>query len=307
MIGVFGSGILSQHFQQLYVGDVNEVVIFSRSRPENLRLGFMPMWERFSLSDVPSVETLISIIKRYKISSAVIFAGISNPNTIDSNLGEACKVNLIGTLRLIDALHGAGVFFVFVSSVEVFNSPGPNLESDSAAPKNYYGLLKSAVEGYVLELNSPAAIVRTTWNIPVIEMPSESGSGRCPITLIYGDLINGRSCWADDYVTNPVLAVDTARVVAKVIERRETGVFHSAGDVVYSRFELAELICSGMRSRQVQPRKCKFRDLPPGLTSRRSQSSILSTAKTRKTLNFQFSNILPKVIDIVCRLEKQLS
>jgi dTDP-4-dehydrorhamnose reductase len=304
MIGIFGRGVLSSHFVSTPIVSDRGAVVFSRSPPNLLSSRTLMSWCPFSLGDIESSETLVALLKRNKITSAVIFSGISNPNTVQMDLGQACKVNLLNTVKLIDSLQKLDIFFVFISSVEVFNYVSSSVEIDEPCPKNYYGLIKAAVEKYIIDNGAPAAIVRTTWNIPSLP-PEFLGQGRCPITLIYNSLISGASRWATDYVTNPVLALDTAKVIAKVISSSESGIFHSAGEVTYSRFELAQLVSQAMTTTQVVPESCLFQDLPLEITSRRSRVSVLSTAATRRRLGFEFSDIAPAIAEIICRLQKK--
>ena len=87
------------------------------------------------------------------------------------------------------------------------------------------------------------------------------------------------------------------------MDKQLSGIFHSAGEAVFSRFELAQIIGNKAVKQKITPVSCSFDELPSTITGRRARVSVLDTSETVGKLNFEFSNIDQAVTQIVNRLE----
>jgi len=287
-IGLLGGGILSEHFR--FLCNEQNVVIKSFGRRHD---EFDFIWD---LARPFHQNSEVAIAAMENLDALVVFAGVSNPNVVESNPDYARKVNYVNTVELIRIANSLGIKVLFLSSVEVFDSPRPNREEDLPSPKNLYGELKARVEEELIISSAENIIVRTTWNIPDRKIWS-SRSGRCPLEMMLTDIRLGTCKWASDYLTNPVSASDTARVIFAAIERNVGFIYHSAGDQVVSRYDLAISILQHSSLREIyEPEECLFRDLPISIRNSRAKVSILETTKTKEKLGSSFTN-LPSLID----------
>ena len=94
---------------------------------------------------------------------AIVFAGLTNIDTVNSNKELAYKINYLALIDLLFYLDNLSIRFLFVSSSAVFsNSSVGNTELSTARPDTYYGYLKMLVEKVILSEFKSCAISRVT-------------------------------------------------------------------------------------------------------------------------------------------------
>src|SRR5258706_467455 len=100
-----------------------------------------------------------------EMTSAVICAASTNMKYCSDNPELTRRINVTGTMHLIEHLINNGVFVVWLSSGAVFNGDQPRYAVDSAtSPVTEYGRQKAEVERTLLSNvdSSKYAIVRTS-------------------------------------------------------------------------------------------------------------------------------------------------
>jgi len=170
------------------------------------------------ICDRPAVERLLEAHRPDAVLNAAGRTGRPNIDWCESNRDAAFHSNVLGPQRLAEACSEAGVHLVHIGSGCVFfgESPRPGgwREDDRANPDSYYTRTKYAAD-LLLEQLPGVAIVRI--RLPLDQIPG-------PRNLISKLAGYPTVAEADNSVT---VLEDLAPVVAGIVERRLTGVFHA--------------------------------------------------------------------------------
>ncbi|MFN0051129.1 MAG: sugar nucleotide-binding protein [Planctomycetales bacterium] len=95
------------------------------------------------------------------ISVAIVCAAIPLMDLCEKDPQGTARVNVLGTLALIERLVASDVFTVFLSTNQVFDGQTPRVPPDSPqSPRSEYGCQKTRVEQALFGLGDRAAIVR---------------------------------------------------------------------------------------------------------------------------------------------------
>ena len=149
-----GTGYIGSHCAVALLEAGHEVLIadnLSNSRLEMLEriervARKRPAFERIDLRDAPAVNALFS---RYAIGTVLHFAGLK---AVGESVAQPLRYydnNVVGTLRLVEAMQVHGVrTIVFSSSCTVYGAPDavPVGEGAPLRPQNPYGHTKLAIE-----------------------------------------------------------------------------------------------------------------------------------------------------------------
>jgi len=142
-----GSGFIGSNVVSLLYSEGHEVVVL-----DNLSSGY-----RENLDDYPEVELVVGDVRDEKLTRKlaaevdVIFhlaASVGNMRSIENPIEDA-EVNLIGTLRVLEAAKGAGVQkIVYTSSAAIYGQlrTMPIREDHPLEPDSPYGASKLAGE-----------------------------------------------------------------------------------------------------------------------------------------------------------------
>ncbi|HYD64555.1 UDP-glucose 4-epimerase GalE [Azospirillum sp.] len=106
-------------------------------------------WGPLIEADLTQPEALRAALAREPVEAALHFAGLIQAGESMTRPGRYYRINLTGSLNLLDTLVAAGVrAVVFSSTVAVYGNPRsvPIVESHPLSPVNPYGESKLAVE-----------------------------------------------------------------------------------------------------------------------------------------------------------------
>jgi UDP-glucose 4-epimerase len=160
-----GTGYIGSHCVVALLEAGHDVVIadnLSNSRVEVLdrieRLaGERPAFEKMDLRDAPAVKDLFA---RHPIVTVIHFAGLK---AVGESVAQPLRYydnNVVGTLRLIEAMLAHGVRnIVFSSSCTVYGAPDsvPVGEAAPLRPQNPYGHTKLAIENILRDVSGAQA------------------------------------------------------------------------------------------------------------------------------------------------------
>ena len=186
-----------------------------------------------------------------------ILSAYSNPSWIYNNPEEAEKLNLIGTIGLIDALREKNPRIIFMSSVEVFDGTRKSYrEFDVPYPLNLYGELKFKIEEFLKLTYKKSTIVRTGWNVGLDKR------SRCVVRLTYDTLLKPNARMAIDNQFSISSVIDTANALRELAHHPALNEIHIAADDVVSRVDLAKIICEhSRRGAEMNFEECLFSDI----------------------------------------------
>lgn len=187
---VGGSGFIGTHIVSYLCGMGHRVVSYSPSIPgPSQRLDGCHYVE----GDVTELGTLCQIMKEFRVTKVFHNAGISHPKLYPDNPYKIYRVNVTGTLTVLEAARMNHVEkFVHMSSAGVYGNTSAELvgEEERLHGEHPYGASKVACEEIVRNYGIPSVSLRASFVY---------GPGRqmdCPIrTLLYNAIHGIPTIW----------------------------------------------------------------------------------------------------------------
>ena len=172
-------------------------------------------------------------------------AAIADVDACERDHALARAVNCDGAANMARACAAVGAHLIHVSTDYVFDgsetNPGPYDESATPHPVNFYGQTKLEAEHRVSELCAGrvgCAICRTA----LVYGLNLAGRQNFIVGMV-NDLRAGRQVRAvTDQQNTPTHAANLAQMLVRAAERRVTGLYHTAGAELITRYQLALLV-----------------------------------------------------------------
>lgn len=226
-----------------------------------------------SALDVCDRDAVGSAFEAFRPHAVVHAAAWTAVDACEADPERAFAVNALGTRHVAEAARRVGAHVVYVSTDYVFDgtSNHPYTEWDRPNPLSVYGRSKLGGEQ---ELNSEAAIVRTSW------VCGFHGSNMVKTVLrLAGE--PGALRFVDDQRGSPTFTADLAGAIAVVATERLVGVFHLTNHGVTSWFEFARAVlgAAGHDAGRVEP--ISTAELDPPRPAPRPANSVLDNMAWR--------------------------
>jgi nucleoside-diphosphate-sugar epimerase len=197
------SGFIGQYIVRQLVGDGHRVRAWFRPESHRETLGDLEAdvtWVPGGLADSDSIAPLLSGV------DAVVHGALYRANAgfrgTEGHVPTYAEMNIVGSLRLFDAAHAAGIpRFVFISTCAVHEVVLQDRTLDECHPmwpNSHYGAHKGALEMFVHSYG-----LRNEWNICALRPTGVYGLHHLP----------KRSKWFD--VVRAVARGDTSSVTAR--------------------------------------------------------------------------------------------
>ena len=170
--------------------------------------------------DITNMHQVYSFVNENKPDVIINCAALTAVDKCETEIDLAYKINTIGPKNLAAAANKIGAEIVQVSTDYVFDgSVNKSLtEFDNVNPQTIYGKTKLEGEILVKNLNSKHYIVRTAWLY---------GDGNNFVkTMINLSKTNKTLKVVNDQRGTPTSTVDLARVIIKLVEDKNYGLFH---------------------------------------------------------------------------------
>ena len=201
-----------------------------------------PNFGNFVKLDITKRTKVEETFHKIKPDVVVHAASLTNVDQCELNKDLAWKINVDGTIHIVEAAKENEAFLVYISSDYIFSGEkGCYVESDSADPLNYYGLTKLEAETVVTQ-----SLLETEYLIarPSVIYGSAPAIGKANFALwLVEKLRNGeRVKIVTDQWNTPTLNTNLAEMTLEVIERRLFGILHMCGATRVSRYEFAQRI-----------------------------------------------------------------
>jgi UDP-glucose 4-epimerase len=261
-----GAGFLGSHIVDCLLETGADLRVFGRS-PERFRPPLAGVdYRRGDVCDVGALADALSGVD-------LVYHLVSSTTPASSNLDPQADVqtNLIGTLRLLDAMRAADVKrLIYLSSGgTVYGIPQTNLvtESHPQRPICSYGVVKAAIEHYLLmeqHLHGLLPVILRVSNPYGPRQAQNTGQGL--IATLLGALARDEPLhiWGDGTVVRDFLYVrDAAQVFASFASNPLTGVFNVArgeGSSILQVLDLAEVVTR--RKPRLEFRASRAHDVP---------------------------------------------
>ncbi len=205
---------------------------------------FAPRWRvraltrtDFDLLDFAAVEREF---QKDKPQLIIHCAAITVVSEAQKNPTLARRVNVEATKFLAEL--AVQIPFVFFSTDLVFDGrKGDYTETDVVNPLHIYGETKVAAEEIVLR-NPRHLVVRTSLNYGQSLSGNRAFNEQLRRSLQSAG--QGMKLFTDEF-RNPIPAVETARAVWELVEKKCAGIYHVAGADKMSRYQIGELLVKG--------------------------------------------------------------
>ncbi|MEK7581028.1 MAG: NAD(P)-dependent oxidoreductase [Patescibacteria group bacterium] len=230
-------------------------------------------------------------------------AGITKVDEAQQNPKNAYLLNSEAVKYAAKESALLNIPFHYVSTDAVFDGKLKNRlykENDKTNPISIYGKSKLAGEKVVLEFSNKNSVIRTIMiyspNYPhkkdFAKFAYESLKYKKPITGIIDQFIN------------PTYVDDLVNGICKILQKRESGIYHVAATDSTTNFEFLKKIEKTFKFNKNLITETTFNEFFKDKTAPRQQYSRLSTEKFRK----KFGNgILHKIDQGINEFKKQMS
>lgn len=186
--------------------------------------------------DIREKAVVIRTIEEFKPDVIVHTAALTNLDYCERNKKEAWDVNVEGTRNLVLASKEVNAKFVYVSTDYVFDgNRGMYKEDDPVNPVDYYAETKYEGEKIVRAL--PDHLICRT-SVLYGNHPRPNFVVWCIRELQQNHRIN----IVKDQYNSPTLADDLAEIIIALVEKDQTGTFHTAGRERISRLDFTKKI-----------------------------------------------------------------
>lgn len=173
--------------------------------------------------DITDKDKVSELILEYKPDIVIHTAAFVDVRGCEEDKEKAWKINVEGTQNVVDAVSKLDndCYLVYISTACVFAGENEKFytEDDVPSPKNFYALTKLCGEMVVRQFDN-TCIIRTNF------APKEKWKYPKAFTDRFGTYL---------------FSDGVAKGIYDVIEKKEKGIIHIAGDKRISMFELAKL------------------------------------------------------------------
>ena len=213
-----GSGYVGWNLARFFAAQMDTTVADLAAEPTRP----MPADCMYIQMDVRDEASVNLAMERAKPQVVIHAAGNKDVKECEDHPDRAFEINALGTRNVARACRRAGAFMVYLSTDLVFAGDAGNYrQNDTPRPRLVYGKTKLQGEQMAVAELDDLAICRTAGvfgkTSPLLNwLDGQLRSGI--VTEAYIDVFN-----------SPTYADNLAEMIATIILRRMTGVFHTAG------------------------------------------------------------------------------
>lgn len=191
----------------------------------------------FYYIDITKSADVIKKIVNISPDIVILNAAMTNVDQCETDKKLATKINTEGPKNVIDACKKIRAKLVFMSTDFVFDGTKRNgfyTENDSPNPLSHYAKTKYFAEKAIIDSNIDFLICRTavlygwskiklnfiTWVIKKLHQKEK-------ISIV------------TNQINSPTFVRNLAQIILKLIEKGANGIYHTAGDDILNRYEIA--------------------------------------------------------------------
>ena len=254
--------------------------------------------------DKTNRDDVLALFRKLKPEAVIDTGALHNVDYCETHKDEAWKANVEGTRNVAETCKNHGTKMVFISTDYVFDGVKGNYrEDDDANPVNYYGLTKLEAEKLVAQTCSNYVIARPSViysYVPSTQRESSSGKPLNFAMWLTKKLGSKESVKiVTDQYSSPTLADNLAEILLKLVESKESGIYHTAGRTRLSRYELAVKIAQKLNLDRGLVTPITTDQLTQ--VAKRPMDSSLNVEKIEKDLNLR----MPTVDEALDRFSEQ--
>jgi UDP-glucose 4-epimerase len=250
-----GAGFIGSHIVDLLVARGDEVVVLddlSHGKPENVNPG-----AELAVADIRDPEAVNTVFGEARPEACLHLAAQADVRVSIARPDFDADVNVLGTIRLLEAAHEHGTRIVFASTGGAIygECAEPASEASVRAPLSQYGTSKLAGEEYLTTYNRLYGSEHTALRYGNVFGPRQDPHGEAGVVAIFlGRLARGEAphIFGDGSQQRDYVYVgDVARATIAALER-PAGVFNVGTGVATSVLDLFEA-CRRAAGVEIEP------------------------------------------------------
>lgn len=212
--------------------------------------------------DITNKKDTLKIIDNYNPDIVIHTVAITNVDLCEQNHDLANKINVQGTVNIIEGCKKNKSKLIFLSTSAVFNgSKSEYFENDITTPESYYGETKKNAEEEIKKSKLPHLIIR-------IDQPyfwSEEWQHSNSVLRVLDGLKDEKLFReVTDWYNTPTFIPDIILGIKNLIDLNCCGIYHVVGPDFINRFKLALYIAEifELDKKKIMPITSNFLDLP---------------------------------------------
>jgi dTDP-4-dehydrorhamnose reductase len=188
----------------------------------------------FDITD--AVETH-NYIKQYRPDTVIHCAAFTAVDAAEEKYDQCHKVNVVGTMNIVDVCKEINSKLVFISTDYVFDGQknGEYTIHDITNPLSIYGKTKALAEQFVINNLSKYFIIRTSWVFGI-------NGNNFVKTMIRLAEKQGSINVVCDQIGSPTYTRDLSNLIVEMISTERYGIYHATNDEYCSWAEFAKTI-----------------------------------------------------------------
>lgn len=190
--------------------------------------------------DVRDRNASIKLIGKIKPDIVIHCSAITNMDLCERDKALAKAININGTQNVVDGCKKTGSKMVYISTSAVFDGR-KNIykENDKTSPINYYGLTKREGEIITMDSGLPYLILRT--DLPYC-WTEKWQRKTCIEKMLDKFHVNENIKEVSDWYNTPTYVPNFTEVMARLLDKNKTGIYHLAGPDFINRVEMAFMV-----------------------------------------------------------------
>ncbi|MBD3213853.1 MAG: dTDP-4-dehydrorhamnose reductase [Candidatus Lokiarchaeota archaeon] len=223
LLRVYNQNSLYKNSYEIYTADLQNSNI-----PENFS---------FKKLDITNKEEMYEYIQYIHPEIIILTAAMTDVDKCEIERDLAKKINFEAPKNIAELCAEINSKLIFMSTDFIFDGKKPKTpynEKDIPNPLSYYALTKFHAELSILYAEIEFLVCRTAvlygWNDTKLNF----------ITWILEKLRKGEEITiVTNQINSPTYVVNLAEIIFKLIEKNQKGIYHTAGDSILSRYEMA--------------------------------------------------------------------
>ena len=250
-----GAGFIGSHVVDLLVARGDEVVVLdnlSRGKPENVNEG-----AELVVADIRDPDAVGEVFGEARPEACFHLAAQADVRVSVQRPDFDAEVNVLGTLRLLEAAreHGTRIVFASTGGAIYGECAEPALESAPRAPLSQYGTSKLAGEEYLATYNRLYGSEHTALRFGNVYGPRQDPHGEAGVVAIFlGKLAEGEAphIFGDGTQQRDYVYVGDVAAVTAAASAGPAGVYNVGTGVATSVLDLFEA-CGHAAGLEVEP------------------------------------------------------
>lgn len=191
----------------------------------------------FHIMDITNAQKTMEKVTKIRPSITILTAAMTNVDQCEINKKLATKINLEGTINVLNACKKINSKLIFISTDFIFDGAKENgnySENDVPNPLNHYAKTKYDAELFIMDSDTEYLICRASvlygwnkWKLNFITWILENLEHEQKMSIV------------KNQINSPTYVKSLAQIIFKLIEKDAKGIYHTAGDCALSRYQIA--------------------------------------------------------------------